>query len=215
MSIKILLVDDHCIVREGLRSLIEAHSDFCIVGEASDGREAIAMAKRLSPDLVLMDITLPEMNGIAATYTLTRLPAPPRVMILSMRKEAQCIASAFHAGACGYLVKDDAFREITDAIKVVMEGKRYLSNAITDVVVDQIQLHGGECHLETERLLTPKEFEVLQLLAEGKSTKEIAFQLNISPKTVDTHRQKIMQKLSLNSIAELTKYAVRHGLTPP
>lgn len=214
MSISILIVDDHKIMREGLRSLLEDHADFRVAGEAGDGQQALELCRELCPDLVLMDITLPEINGLIATREIMYLPHPPRVMMLSMNSDSRFVASAFDVGACAYLLKEDAFEEIARAIHLVMEGKQYISPSVARNVVDKLKNTSTELMLESENRLSSKELEVLQYLAEGKSTKEIAFQLGVSSKTVDSHRQKIMQKLDVHSIAELTKYAVRQGLTP-
>jgi DNA-binding NarL/FixJ family response regulator len=213
MRIRILLADDHKVLRAGLRSLIEKESGFEIVGEAADGREAVRKDKELSPDLVIMDIGMPELNGIEATRQIRGSRKSARVLILSMQADRQFVVRAFSAGACGYLLKDCAFEELIQAIRVVMGGKPYVSPSISGVVIEDYvkQFHAAPAADFPE--LTDREREVLQLVAEGGSTKEIADHLKVSVKTVETHRQQIMKKLHLNSVAALTKYAIREGLT--
>jgi DNA-binding NarL/FixJ family response regulator len=213
MQIKVLLADDHGIVREGLRTLIEKEPNMEVVGEAPDGRTAVTLARKLSPHVVIMDIGMPDLLGVEATRQITALAPSVKVVALSMHSDKRYVSEMLKAGAAGYLLKDAAFEELVGAINTVLSGKTYLSPAVTDVVVDEYVRHRQPPGESSFSVLTPKEREVLQLLAEGHSTKEVAARLNVSVKTVETHRQHIMEKLDIHSIAELTKYAIREGLT--
>ena len=213
MSIKIILADDHNIVRQGLRSLIEGESDFEVVGEADNGRQAVGLAAELAPDLVIMDVSMPDLNGIEATHQITRNHAGVKVMALSMHSDKRFVAGILKAGAAGYLLKDCAFEEMAGAIRAVAKGGTYLSPGVAASVIQDYVRRLDMSEQSTVDSLTPREREVLQLLAEGSSTKEIAAGLNLSVKTVETHRRQVMEKLDLHSIAELTKYAIREGLT--
>ena len=213
MSTKILLADDHKIIREGLRALLEKEQDMEVVGEAQDGLTTIKLAKKLLPNIVIMDIGMPDMNGIDATRQIFSETQGIKVIALSMHSDRRFVLQMLKAGASGYLLKDSAFEELALAIKTVMAGQPYLSPKITDVVIKEyiVSLPKNEETVFTK--ITVREREVLQLLAEGKATKQIAAFLNVSVKTIETHRQQIMEKLDIHSIAELTKYAIREGLT--
>jgi two-component system response regulator NreC len=213
MSIRILLADDHKIIREGLRALLEKEPDMEVVGEAQDGMTTIKLAKKLLPNIVIMDIGMPDMNGIDATRQIFSETQGIKVIALSMHSDRRFVLQMLKAGASGYLLKDSAFEELASAIKTVMAGQPYLSPKITDVVIKEyiVSLPKSEETVFTK--ITAREREVLQLIAEGKSTKQIAVFLNVSVKTIETHRQQIMEKLGIHSIAELTKYAIREGLT--
>lgn len=213
MRTTILLVDDHPIFREGLRSLIERSELGSVVGEAGNGAEALRLAGELRPDLVIMDLTMPVMNGIDATREITRKYPGTRVLVLSMESDRFFVVEVLKAGATGYLLKDTAFAELSDAISTVAGGETYLPRKISTLLVKDFLQCIPENMTLVYQNLTPREREVLQLVADGKSIKEIAHQLGVSPKTVENQRQAIMQKLQLFSIAELTKYAVRHGLS--
>ena len=213
MSIKILLADDHIITRQGLRSLLETQSDIEVVAEAQDGRTAVRLARQLSPDIIIMDVSMPDLNGIEATRQIVSDFENIKVIALSMHSDTLYVAEMLKNGASGYLLKDCAFDELIQAIRIVITGKTYLSPAISGVVVDDYLHRLSKSEVSSADVLTDREREVLQLMAEGKSTKEIARHLYISTKTVETHRRQIMNKLNLHSVAELTKYAIKKGLT--
>ena len=214
MITKILLADDHPIIREGLRSLIEKQSECMVVGEAGDGAEAVRLAAELQPDLVIMDLTMPIMNGIDATREITAQNPSIRILALSMESNRFFVVEALRAGASGYLLKDSAYAELAEAIRIVASGETYLPRKVTTLLVREfLQCIPAEISVVYSGL-TQREREILQLVADGRNTKEIAWELNISGKTVENQRQAIMQKLNLFSIAELTKYAVRNGLSP-
>ncbi|MEM7166603.1 MAG: response regulator transcription factor [Planctomycetota bacterium] len=214
MTTRVLLVDDHKIIRDGLRKLLEEQSGYEVVGEAADGREGVRLALELRPDIVVMDIAMKGLNGVEATQKI--LSEAPRIQViaLSMHSDAPYVSRMLKAGARGYLLKDCAFEELTTALQQVAERRLYLSPQVTGVVVDDyVRKMDTDDGAEPRPELTPKEREVLQLLAEGQSTKEMASTLSVSVKTIETHRGNIMNKLELRSIAELTKFAIRSGLT--
>lgn len=213
MSTKVLLVDDHALIREGLRSLLEKQPDVQVVGEAEDGRRAKELVAELSPDIVIMDVTMPRLGGIEATRQIVSEFPSVKVIALSIHSKRRFVADMLGAGAAGYILKECLFDELVQAIQAVAAGGRYLSPRITDVVVDDYvkRLSGGaESPLAA---LTGREREVLQLVAEGKSTKQIAVELHVSTKTIEANRRQIMEKLDMHSVAELTKYAIREGIT--
>jgi DNA-binding NarL/FixJ family response regulator len=214
MAINILLADDHTIMREGLKSLLKMAEDMNVIAEASDGREAVQNAREHNPDVIVMDLTMPEMSGIEATEQLVAENSAARILVLSMIKDKECVFQCLRAGAKGYLLKNCAAEELVVAIRTLATGGSYLCSKITDLVLDDIA--GSSSARSTFSFpgeLSNRELEVLRLIADGKSTKEIAFMLQVSIKTVDVQRNSIMKKLDLHSIAELTKYAVRKGLT--
>ena len=210
---RIILADDHKIIREGLRSLLEKQTDMEVVAEAQDGLTTVNLVHKLRPDVVVMDIGMPEMNGIDATAQITSEHKETKVITLSMHSDRRFVMQMLKAGAAGYLLKDSAFEELVLAIHTVRRNKRYLSPAITDVVIKEYLQNLPTAESTVFTVLTAREREVLQHIAEGKSTKQIAAILGVSVKTVETHRQQVMEKLDMHSIAELTKYAVREGLT--
>jgi DNA-binding NarL/FixJ family response regulator len=212
MQMTILLADDHEIIRNGLRSLIEKERGLEVIGEAANGRMAIHLARQLKPDVVVMDIGMPDLNGIEATRQITTEVPGVKVLALSMHTDRRFVTGMLKAGASGYMLKDGAFEELIQAIHVLASNRIYISPGIASVLLDDLR-HPSQDKGPALPLLTAKEREVLQLVAEGKSTKEIASQLNVSVKTAETHRQHIMEKLDIHSVAELTKYAVREGLT--
>jgi DNA-binding NarL/FixJ family response regulator len=213
VNVKILLADDHRIVRSGLRSLLEKEAGIEVIAEAANGRDTVRVAGQLSPDVVVMDITMPDLNGIEATRQVVEAAPRTKVIALSMHSDRMFVRGMLAAGASGYLLKDCAFEELVRAVRAVAAGQAYLSPSVVRVLIgDYVRDLQTADSLPTAPL-TPREREVLQLLAEGKTSKEVAFCLCVSPKTVDRHRERIMQKLSLHSIAEITKYAIRAGLT--
>jgi DNA-binding NarL/FixJ family response regulator len=210
MSIRILLADDHTIVRDGLRALLERQADMSVVAEAADGRECVQLAEQHSPDVVIMDVAMPEMNGIEAARRILSANPKTSVLILSMHRDESYVLRALRAGARGYLLKDSPRDDVLTAIRTVAAGRSYLSRQVSQILqedyVRQLESRGLE---DSYDLLTDREREILQLLAEGKANKEVANLLNISPTTVETHRAHILQKLSLHSTADLILYAVR------
>ncbi len=213
MTIKVLLVDDHKIMREGLKLILSKETDVEVVAEAGDGSEAIVCARRSPPDVVVMDLSMPGMNGIEATRQITATMRDVRVLALSMVADRAYVAEALKAGAKGYLIKDCAVEELTDAIRAIHRCKPYFSQKITELVVNDYMQCVVDDRAVGIRKLSAREREVLQAIADGKSAKEIAYQFGVSVKTVETQRLNIMKKLDLYSIAELTKYAIREGLT--
>ena len=213
MSTRILLADDHKIVREGLRALLEKEPDIDVIAEAENGRMAIHLVRELSPDVVILDIAMPDLNGIEAARRIVGEYPRVKVIALSMHSDRRFVLEMLKAGASGYLLKDCAFEELPRAIRAVVANERYLCTKIAGVVLDDYvnQVSVGES--SPSSVLSNREREVLQLVAEGRNTKEIALNLSVSVKTIETHRQNIMRKLDMYSVAELTKYAVREGLT--
>jgi DNA-binding NarL/FixJ family response regulator len=209
---KVLLADDHRMMREGLRALLEKEG-IEVAGEAANGREAIALALRERPDVVVMDIAMPEMNGIDATKRLAVEAPEAKVVALSMNADRRYVVAMFAAGAFGYLLKNGASSELIQAVKAAARGQKYVSPAIASVVVSGMIERASPADSKAAQPLSPREREVLQLLAEGCSSKEIAHRLTVAVATVETHRRQIMAKLGLRSVAELTKYAIREGLT--
>jgi len=211
--IRILLADDHRIVREGLRSLLERQPEVEVVAEADDGDRALELAGETRPDVILMDVAMPGLNGVEATRRLRESSPGSRVVALSMHSDRRFVMGMLRAGAAGYLLKDSAFEELADAIRAVAAGQTYLSPRIAEIVVRTAVRQGDEPKPGLLVALTRREREVLQLVAEGRSTKEIGGLLRVSVKTIETHRKRIMEKLHLRTVAELTKFAIREGLT--
>jgi DNA-binding NarL/FixJ family response regulator len=211
-TIRVLLADDHKIIRDGLKTLIDKEAGMEVVGEAENGRKTIRLVQKLRPNVVVMDVTMPDMNGIDATRKIAEEVQGVRVIGLSMHSDRRYVLGMLEAGACGYLLKDCAFEELAGAIRNVAGGNTYLSPRIAEVVVKGYLDKTPGPSTGMGSALTPREREVLQLLAEGMAAKEIAGHLNVSVKTVETHRRNMMEKLGMRSIAELTKYAVREGL---
>jgi DNA-binding NarL/FixJ family response regulator len=212
MSIKILLVDDHKLMREGLRSLLDSQLDMDVIAEAGNGLDAIDAAQMHNPDIVIMDINMPGLNGIDATKQLLQYSPDVKVIGLSVHSDQHFVMEMLKSGASGYLLKDCALEELALAIRTVVDGSSYLSPIITGTVLnDYLGKIGSK--VNSLQSLTNREREVLQMIAEGKSTKETAALLTISVKTVETHRSRLMKKLNLHTVAELTKFALREGLT--
>jgi two-component system, NarL family, response regulator NreC len=211
MKIKVLLADDHKIFRDGLRTLIEREG-MEVVGEAENGRKTLKLAEKLLPNMIIMDVSMPDMNGIEATRKIRVAMPDVKVIALSMHSDRRFVLGMLEAGASGYLLKDCAFGELASAINQVMKGNTYLSPIIADVVVKGYLNKSNDSSFNGGSVLTSREREILQLIAEGLSAKEIAAHVFLSIKTIETHRRNIMQKLDIRSTAGLTKYAIREGL---
>jgi two-component system response regulator NreC len=213
MSTRIIIADDHEIVRNGLRSLIEKEDGTEVVAEADNGREAVRLALQLAPDVVIMDIAMPDMNGIEATrQIITALPGT-KVIALSMHADKRYVIEMLKVGASGYILKDNAYEELSRAIDTALNNHTYLSPQVSEIVIGDYVKLAQSANGSAFSLLSAREREVLQLLAEGSSTAQTADRLCLSVKTVETYRQHIMEKLNIRNIAELTKYAIREGLT--
>lgn len=211
MTISVLIADDHGVFREGLRMLIDSQPDLCVIGEVADGREAVRAALELAPAVVVMDLAMPLLNGVDATAQILERNEGIRVVMLSMHSTVEHVYRALQAGALGYLRKESAGREVLEAIRTVHLGRRYLSQKITESAVDDYILQRAvESPLES---LSQREREILQLIVEGRSGVDIARQLNLSPKTVDTYRSRMMLKLGISDLPSLVKFALQHGLT--
>ena len=212
-TIRILLADDHTVVRKGLRLLLESQPGFLVVADAADGRQAVAMAEQHTPDVVVMDVAMPELNGIEAARQITAKQPQTAVVFLSMHSDEGYVLKALKAGARAYILKDSAEHDLINAVTAVSDGKAFFSPAISKMLVEDYVRQMRERHVEDSfELLTMREREVLQLLAEGKSNKEAATILKLSLHTVETHRSNILQKLNLHSGAELILYAIRKGV---
>ena len=213
MTIRVILADDHQILREGLRALLESENNIEVIAEAENGREAVSLVKKLSPDVVLIDVAMPDMNGVDATLKISKLAPDSLVLALSGHSDGFYVKGMLEAGAKGYLLKDVASQELITAINTISKGQIYVSPSVTDtLVVDYLQRVKGEIGADS-KILSAREREVLQLVAEGNSTNQIADSLHLSNRTIESHRKRIMDKLGLRSIAELTKYAIREGIT--
>jgi DNA-binding NarL/FixJ family response regulator len=212
MAITVLIVDDHQITREGIRSMLEREPDMKVLGEAEDGRAATRMARELGPDIIVMDVCMPDMNGILATNIILSESPKIKVLALSMLDDRRFVYNMLRAGASGYLIKDCSFKELARAIRMVVRNKTYLSPGIMDVVVKDY-VRPPAYSDSPPSSLTIRESEVLQLVAEGHSTSQIANFLHVSVKTIETHRQNLLSKINAKGIAGLTKYAIREGLT--
>lgn len=212
--IRILLADDHTLLRAGIRSLLEKMHGVKVIGEAADGREAVALVKAESPNVVLMDVAMAGLNGLEATVRILKDHPQTRIIILSMHDNEEYVLQTLRAGAAGYLLKDAATVELELAIQSVARGETYLSPAISRRVIDDY-VGRTTGHKGLTDILTSRQREILQLIAESKSTKEIAFLLNLSVKTVETHRTQLMERLNIHDVAGLVRYAVRIGLIPP
>jgi len=214
MAIKVFIADDHAVVRDGLKSILEAEGDMNIVGTASDGRQAVRQLCKLKPDVVIMDIAMPELNGIEATEQVCETCPSAQVVILSMHATSEYIFRALKAGAKGYLLKESAGQEVVNAVRTVEKGRRYLSQQIEEAVInDYMNRHETAITKSPLDMLSSREREILQLVVEGKPSVEIAGILFISPKTVETYRSRMMQKLKVRDLPGLVKFAIQHGIT--
>ncbi|MDA8084800.1 MAG: response regulator transcription factor [Nitrospiraceae bacterium] len=215
MKITVFLVDDHAVLRDGLRLLLEANPEITVVGEADNGREAIERIGQLRPEIIIMDLAMPQMNGIEATRALAKTQPSAKVIILSMHSTTEHIVSALDAGAQGYLLKESVGAEVLDAVAAVRRGLFYWSKKIPEKVVLDCKLRASKSDAPTPLMsLSRREREILQLVVEGRSSAEIAQALNLSPKTVDTYRSRLMHKLDIADVPALVKFAVQFGLTP-
>lgn len=214
MAIRIVLADDHAIVRDGLRLMLDSSPGLEVVGEASNGREAVRHTARLKPDIVILDIAMPELNGIDAARQIRENSQDTAIIMLSMHAQTEYIFRSLQAGANGYLVKDSVGAEVVQAIREVHQGHRYLSKSISDQVIeDYVRRRAQPVEEDPLLRLSSREREVLQLIVEGRSTTEIAELVALSPKTVETYRSRMMRKLEINSLPDLVKFAIQHGLT--
>jgi len=215
LSITVFLADDHAVVRDGLRVLLETQHDITVIGDAANGRDAVRQVAELCPAVAVVDIAMPELNGIEATFQIRQLCPATQIVILSIHSTTEHIFRALQAGARGYLLKESAGAEVVNAVRAVYACRRYLSHKITDKVLDDYLLQQETLKVSSplERL-RPREREVLQLVVEGKSSVEIADILSLSPKTVETYRSRLMHKLGINDLPSLVKFAIQHGLTP-
>lgn len=215
MVTRVVIADDHALLRQGLRLLLSQIADFEVVGEAANGREALTVLQALTPDVVLMDISMPELNGLDATAHALRDHPGLKVIVLSMHASEPYVLEALRAGAAGYLLKDADTKELERAIRTVARGERYLTPAVSHHLIDSfLRAERGEEGTRAD-LLSPRQREVLQLVAEGRSTREIAARLSLSVKTIETHRAQLMQRLEIFDVAGLTRYALRTGLIDP
>jgi DNA-binding NarL/FixJ family response regulator len=210
----ILMADDHALVRAGIRALLESLPGVEVIGETGNGLEAVELVRRNPPDVILLDVTLPGLNGLEAAARIVQSGAPTRVLMISMHASADYAARAFAAGALGYLNKDAAFDELSTAIEQVCAGRRYLCRAIDDDVVRQLERRVGSSATGID-VLTSRQRQILQMIAEGQGTRQIAERLSLSVKTVETHRAQLMQRLDIHDVPGLVRFAIRHGLLPP
>jgi DNA-binding NarL/FixJ family response regulator len=210
--LRILIADDHEVARKGIRALVESHPGWEVCGEAADGREAVKTAARLKPDLVLLDIGMPSLNGLDATRQILAEAPDTRVLILTMHDSEQVVREVLAAGARGFLLKSDAGRDLVSAVEALQARRTFFTTRVAQLVLEGYLHPGPDTEPPFRNVLTPREREVIQLLAEGKTTKEVATTLNLSVKTAETHRTNLMRKLDLHSVVDLTLYAVRNGI---
>lgn len=210
-SVSVLIADDHEIVRQGIRTIVESRSDFSVCGEASDGRQAVQMAATLRPEIVVIDIGMPELNGLDATRQIVQNDPRSKVLVLTMHESDQVVRDVLAAGARGYLLKTDAGRDLISALEALSGRKTFFTSKVAEIVLETY-LNGGTARPVSKDVLTGREREVVQLLAEGKSTKEVAVALGLSVKTAETHRSNLMRKLDIHSVSELVLYAVRNNI---
>ena len=216
-AVRILVADDHEVVRRGVRTLLEAQPGWDVCGEAADGREAVEMTKRLKPDVIILDITMPNLNGLEATRQILKADSKARVLILSMHESDQVVREVLDAGARGYVLKSDAGRNLVAAVEALWLHNSFFTSKVAEMVMSGYRKAAPPPSGDTNspQRLTPREREVVQLLAEGKSTKEVAVALDLSVKTAETHRANIMRKLEIHSVSDLVRYAVRNKIIEP
>jgi DNA-binding NarL/FixJ family response regulator len=210
-ALRILIADDHEVARRGVRAILEGHPGWEVCGEVADGREAVVQAAGLKPDIVLLDIAMPSLNGLDAARQILAADADMRILILTMHDSEQIVREVLAAGARGFLLKSDAGRDLVSAVEALQRGRTFFTTRVAQLVLEGY-LHPGAPDGASRSVLTPREREVIQLLAEGKTTKEVATTLNLSVKTAETHRTNLMRKLDLHSVVDLTLYAVRNGI---
>lgn len=213
MTIRVLIADDHALVREGLRVLLAANSGISVVGDAGNGRDAVRLAAELDPDVVVLDVSMPDLNGLEAARMIRVKRPATRIIMLSMHSTTEHVYRALEIGATGYVLKDSASNEVIAAVQTVHAGRRYLSLALRSYVPEPLGREAGE--LSPLDSLSSRERQVLQLVVEGRSSAEIAARIHLSPKTVDTYRSRLMKKLGIGDLASLVKFAIEHALTPP
>jgi DNA-binding NarL/FixJ family response regulator len=213
MAISVILADDHVIMRQGLRVLLDKQPGMKVIGEAKDGSAAITLAEELSPDVVVMDVNMPDVDGISATQKIGEIAPDARVVALSMSPSKKCVTEMLKAGACGYVLKEYAISELVTAIEAIMEGEIYLCAKTTSIVVEDFVQGTVDDDDSSDSKLTKRQENILTRLAEGQPSKQIAFEMSLSVKTVDALRRKILKKLDMDNLAQLVKYAVREGLT--
>jgi DNA-binding NarL/FixJ family response regulator len=211
-AFRILIADDHEIVRRGIRALIENHPGWEVCAEAADGRDAVEKARQLQPDLVLVDVSMPNLNGLDAARQILEIVPQTRILILTMHESEQIVREVLEVGARGFLLKSDAARDLVSAIQALQRRTTFFTSSVAEMVLNGFLDRRGDAQKFTKDRLTPREREVVQLLAEGKSSKEVAVVLNLSVKTAETHRTNVMRKLDLHSVADLVRYAVRNNL---
>jgi DNA-binding NarL/FixJ family response regulator len=211
-SLRILIADDHEVARRGIRFLVEGHAGWQVCGEAKDGREAVDMASQLNPDVILLDIGMPNLNGLDAARQILAASPDMRILILTMHDNEQVVREVLSAGARGFLLKSDAGRDLLTAIEALQQQRTFFTTKVSQMVLNGYLHPESETEQSSKNMLTPREREVIQLLAEGKTSKEVAVALRLSVKTAETHRTNLMRKLNLHSVADLTLYAVRNGI---
>ncbi|MBT3374552.1 MAG: response regulator transcription factor [Lentisphaerae bacterium] len=215
MPITVILVDDHAVLRDGMRALLDANTNVKVVGAAANGRDAIVLSRELTPDVVVMDITMPQLNGIDATVEILRDSPGTRIVVLSMHVDSEHVCLALKAGARGYLSKESAGHLVCEAVETVATGQRYLCPHTSRVMIDDyVSVPGSDGHVSPLDQLSSRERQVLQLVVEGRTSARIAKTLSLSPKTVETYRHRIMQKLDIGDLPALVRFAIRQGLTP-
>ena len=216
MSCQIMIVDDHRFAREAVRELLGGYREFEVVGQASTGTEAVRVALELEPDVILMDVHLPEMNGIAATHRIVKALPHTRIVAFSQQNSPNCVRQMIQAGALSYVCKDDGIEDLVKGIRSALEGMPFMSRSLSSLaLMDYFQVVKGETMIPEVTSLTQREIEIVQLITDGHSSREVGEELGITQKTVDNHRHRLMDKLGIHSIAELTKWAIREGLTTP